>query len=62
MFDRGGNPKVFLGVVDDEDVLMGGGCDLPRAPEELDGVGGADAPGKVQREMEVQKFFLRSSL
>lgn len=41
---------------------MGRRCDFPSAPKELDGAGGTDAPGNVQREMQIEQFFLGRSL
>lgn len=43
-------------MVDDEDVFVLSGSDIPGSAEELDGAGGTDAAGNMQSQMQVEKF------
>src|SRR5579863_10320938 len=54
------DPKLALGVVNEGDVMPGGGGDGPAATQEINLVVGVDAPSEVQRQMEIQQAEVRT--
>ena len=58
-FCRYCDPEVLVGVMDDQDVFVLSGSNLPGFAEELDGAGGTDAAGDVQGKMQIEEFLVR---
>ena len=52
------DPEVFEWMVDDQDIFVLGGTDVPSSAEELDGVGGTDAAGNMQGQMQIEEFWV----